>query len=123
MAEANQQLQADIAKDPRRWDIENVGESEGQYIEMDLGLGVFDMKPKADDRAPEDIHIPTRADMADDCASEDGDSSVRIVLDPSSIASRHRTIKPQIEMLSSKALPETCDSDDDDSDKSDASMG
>ncbi|KAJ2493159.1 hypothetical protein IWW37_000809 [Coemansia sp. RSA 2050] len=100
IAIANKQLQADIAEDPRKLDIENVGEDEEQYIEMDLGLGVFDMKPRKDGRPMEDVHISTRAMKSEDCSASDAeDSSSRILIDPSSISARHRP-KPQIQVLS-----------------------
>ncbi|KAI8323056.1 hypothetical protein GQ54DRAFT_245093, partial [Martensiomyces pterosporus] len=50
IAEANNKLEADSAADPDKLNIENVGEDEAQYIEMDLGLGVFDMKPKSESK-------------------------------------------------------------------------
>ncbi|CAO3569976.1 unnamed protein product [Mortierella alpina] len=43
--EANAQLDAKVKEDPKAVDIENVDDASGeQYIEMDLGLGVFDLK-------------------------------------------------------------------------------
>ncbi|KAJ2449122.1 hypothetical protein EV183_005069, partial [Coemansia sp. RSA 2336] len=42
IAKANKELD----KDSGKLNMENVGDDEPQYIEMDLGLGVFDMKPK-----------------------------------------------------------------------------
>ncbi|KAF9904790.1 hypothetical protein BX616_001203 [Lobosporangium transversale] len=53
--EANAQLEQQIKQDPKALDIENVDEESGeQYIEMDLGLGVFDLKK---DIKEEDIII------------------------------------------------------------------
>ncbi|ORX94084.1 hypothetical protein K493DRAFT_352795 [Basidiobolus meristosporus CBS 931.73] len=43
IAEANQKLQTQLEEDPSSVDIENVEEEEG-YIEMNLGLGVFEEK-------------------------------------------------------------------------------
>ncbi|KAJ2879715.1 hypothetical protein H4R27_005145 [Coemansia aciculifera] len=101
IAIANKQLEADIAEDPHKLDIENVDENEEQYIEMDLGLGVFDMKPKKDDGA-EDMHISTRAEESEDgSASDEEDSGARIVIDPSSISARRRP-KPQIQVLDNR---------------------
>ncbi|KAJ2029687.1 hypothetical protein IWW57_001552 [Coemansia sp. S610] len=108
IAIANKQLQADIAEDPHKLDIENVGEDEEQYIEMDLGLGVFDMKPKNDGGPMEDVQISTRAEESEDCsASDEEDSGSRILIDPSSISVRHRP-KPQIQIL------DNCTEDDGD---------
>ena len=45
LKEANAQLDQQLKADPKAVDIENVDEESGeQYIEMDLGLGVFDLK-------------------------------------------------------------------------------
>ncbi|KAJ1886873.1 hypothetical protein LPJ66_009412 [Kickxella alabastrina] len=107
IAEANKKLQADVAQDPHKLDIENVNEEE-QYIEMDLGLGVFDMKPKKED--PEGIIIGRRPDEQQQQEEEeleglDGggdadDLGSRIIIKPSSIARRQRGAKPpRIEML------------------------
>ncbi|KAF9154514.1 hypothetical protein BG015_000733 [Linnemannia schmuckeri] len=53
--EANAQLDQQLKADPKAVDIENVDEENGeQYIEMDLGLGVFDLKK---DVKEEDIII------------------------------------------------------------------
>ncbi|KAG0070206.1 hypothetical protein BGZ89_001185 [Linnemannia elongata] len=53
--EANAQLDQQLKADPKAVDIENVDEESGeQYIEMDLGLGVFDLKK---DVKEEDIII------------------------------------------------------------------
>ncbi|KAJ2424507.1 hypothetical protein GGF41_002759 [Coemansia sp. RSA 2531] len=100
IAIANKQLEVDIAEDPHKLDIENVDENEEQYIEMDLGLGVFDMKPKKDDGA-EDIHINTKAEESDDMTSDGEDDGARIVIDPSSMSARSRP-KPQIQVLANR---------------------
>ncbi|KAI8338466.1 hypothetical protein BC941DRAFT_422980 [Chlamydoabsidia padenii] len=59
---ANQQLQT---MDPAKLDIENVEEDGEQYIEMNLGLGVYDTKPQGtdttddeDDDTQQEIVIP-----------------------------------------------------------------
>ncbi|KAG0330965.1 hypothetical protein BG004_001881 [Podila humilis] len=45
---ANAELEEKLKADPKSLDIENVDEtSDEQYIEMDLGLGVFDLKRDA----------------------------------------------------------------------------
>ncbi|KAI8076455.1 uncharacterized protein B0P05DRAFT_545925 [Gilbertella persicaria] len=55
LKQANEQLKA---ADPSKLDIENVNE-EGQYIEMNLGLGVFEEKHDSDDESDsEDIIVP-----------------------------------------------------------------
>ncbi|KAJ2396933.1 hypothetical protein GGI05_000895, partial [Coemansia sp. RSA 2603] len=97
IAEANKKLEVDAAEDPSKLDIENVNEDVEQYIEMDLGLGVFDMKPKKDTSDTSDIIIG-RSDRLDNDSSDneadsddgsDGDSgtaaSSRIIISPSSI--------------------------------------
>ncbi|KAI9301456.1 hypothetical protein BJ944DRAFT_4353 [Cunninghamella echinulata] len=59
--QANQQLNT---MDPKDLDIENVQEDKDQYIEMNLGLGVYDLKPKTsisddeEDEEEDDIIIP-----------------------------------------------------------------
>lgn len=65
MKDANEQLDKIVKQDPKAVDIENVDEESGeQYIEMDLGLGVFDMKK---DVTEEDIIInPKNAKVDDD---------------------------------------------------------
>ncbi|KAI8372548.1 hypothetical protein EDC96DRAFT_52232 [Choanephora cucurbitarum] len=56
MKEANEQLKH---ADPSKLDIENVDDQE-QYIEMNLGLGVFEeKKDESDSSSDEDIEIPT----------------------------------------------------------------
>ncbi|KAF9976225.1 hypothetical protein BGZ73_008932 [Actinomortierella ambigua] len=58
--EANAELEKQVQMDPAAVDIENVDEESGeQYIEMDLGLGVFDLKK---DVKEEDIIINTATD-------------------------------------------------------------
>ncbi|KAG0231753.1 hypothetical protein BGW41_002105 [Actinomortierella wolfii] len=53
--DANAELEKQVKLDPASVDIENVDEESGeQYIEMDLGLGVFDLKK---DVKEEDIII------------------------------------------------------------------
>ncbi|KAI8881550.1 hypothetical protein K501DRAFT_4824, partial [Backusella circina FSU 941] len=56
---ANEELSS-IEKE--KLDIENVEEEDGQYIEMNLGLGVYDLKPKdaATDSEDEELIIPNR---------------------------------------------------------------
>ncbi|CAO3697406.1 unnamed protein product [Rhizopus microsporus] len=61
--QANQQL---LTKDTSELNIENVNEDEGQYIEMNLGLGVYDLRNKDDgsdneEEQEETIKLPTDA--------------------------------------------------------------
>ncbi|CEG65356.1 hypothetical protein RMATCC62417_02158 [Rhizopus microsporus] len=61
--QANQQL---LTKDTSELNIENVNEDEGQYIEMNLGLGVYDLTNKGDgsdneEEQEETIKLPTDA--------------------------------------------------------------
>ncbi|KAG0042469.1 hypothetical protein BGZ83_000411 [Gryganskiella cystojenkinii] len=64
MKDANDQLEKVIKEDPKAVDIENVDEESGeQYIEMDLGLGVFDMKK---DVTEDDIIINPHSTKVDE---------------------------------------------------------
>ncbi|KAG0034192.1 hypothetical protein BGZ82_005835 [Podila clonocystis] len=57
--DANAELDQKLKEDPKSLDIENVDEASGeQYIEMDLGLGVFDLKK---DTTEDDIIINPNA--------------------------------------------------------------
>ncbi|KAI9477254.1 hypothetical protein BX667DRAFT_496335 [Coemansia mojavensis] len=89
----------DLDKDPGKLNIENVGDDEPQYIEMDLGLGVFDMKPK------KPITVSTRDE---DCSGDE--SQPDVIIDPSKIASRQRP-KPNIEVLHDGSSSSSEDSD------------
>ncbi|KAI9500131.1 hypothetical protein BX070DRAFT_230866 [Coemansia spiralis] len=121
IAEANSKLKDDIANDPNKLDIENVSDSEEQYIEMDLGLGVFDMKPKKDTQKAGNIIIGSKTDAnsstESDSEGDDMDDKTqygkgkepKIVLDPNSAAKRTRR-KPHIEVLGTFNMPS--DSDD-----------
>ncbi|CAO3592787.1 unnamed protein product [Absidia cylindrospora] len=77
---ANQQLDA---VDPSKLDIENVDEDSEQYIEMNLGLGVYDTKPTT----------TTSDDGDDDDDSDDNDADIVI---PSS---NNKGPKPSIEFV------------------------
>ncbi|KAJ1646354.1 hypothetical protein J3B02_006511 [Coemansia erecta] len=107
IAEANKQLEAAVADDPRKLDIENIDKDEEQYIEMDLGLGVFDMKPKKDIKSIDGIlihDIPETAKSDDDDENRDADSDVdqdviygsssRVIISPSSILKRNKGLRP-----------------------------
>ncbi|KAK4521813.1 uncharacterized protein ATC70_004350 [Mucor velutinosus] len=77
---ANEQLKK---SDPSKLDIENVDEEDGQYIEMNLGLGVYEEKK------------PGQLDSEDD---EDEDSDEEKLIIPNS-APVEKSKKPSIEML------------------------
>ncbi|KAJ1729357.1 hypothetical protein LPJ61_003564 [Coemansia biformis] len=128
IAEANKKLEAEVAKDPALVDIENIGSDETQYIEMDLGLGVFDVKQKASGKGPDDIIISasgkTGSCSASDAESSDAESSDssaprrssrRVVIDPSSIAGQQKA-RPQIEVLETGSPMRTNMDSDSDSD-------
>lgn len=67
MKDANDQLEKVVQQDPKAVDIENVDEESGeQYIEMDLGLGVFDMKK---DMTEDDIIINPNSSKAEEASS------------------------------------------------------
>ncbi|KAG2183665.1 hypothetical protein INT43_006673 [Umbelopsis isabellina] len=53
---ANRQLNELVSQDPKKVDIENV-EEDGQYIEMNLGLGVFEEKKPADSDDESDVSV------------------------------------------------------------------
>ncbi|KAK9727652.1 hypothetical protein K7432_001682 [Basidiobolus ranarum] len=79
IAEANQKLQTQIEQDPSSVDIENVDDEEG-YIEMNLGLGVFEEKNEDSEESiiinPKDNleAIPKSAIMMlDETVKEDSD--------------------------------------------------
>ncbi|KAF8928662.1 hypothetical protein EDD21DRAFT_357139 [Dissophora ornata] len=91
MKEANAQLDQKLQEDPKALDIENVDEESGeQYIEMDLGLGVFDLKK--------------------DVKEED------IVINPSDIKSDKPAVKPAIVMMDVDKSNESDDHGDSDED-------
>ncbi|KAJ2602376.1 hypothetical protein GGF39_000740 [Coemansia sp. RSA 1721] len=105
IAEANKKLEVAVAEDPHKLDIENVDKNEEQYIEMDLGLGVFDMKPKKDIKSMDGIlihDIPATAesdsDEEDDSSGDEDQESIsensRIIISPSSILKRNKALKP-----------------------------
>ncbi|KAF9209651.1 hypothetical protein BGZ49_002445 [Haplosporangium sp. Z 27] len=88
--EANAQLDQKLKEDPKSVDIENVDEESGeQYIEMDLGLGVFDLKK--------------------DVKEED------IVINPSEIKVGIPTAKPKIVMMDVDKDSESKSNGEDDS--------
>ncbi|PIA16258.1 hypothetical protein COEREDRAFT_81456 [Coemansia reversa NRRL 1564] len=100
IAKANKELKAAVACDPSKVDIENVSPDSTQYIEMDLGLGVFDMKPKKDAAYNSDVVISARGNSDSDSSDEE-EANVRqsrVVIDPSLIAGRQKT-KPNIQVL------------------------
>ncbi|KAJ1855315.1 hypothetical protein LPJ73_002355 [Coemansia sp. RSA 2703] len=127
IAEANKKLEVDSAEDPSKLDIENVNEDDEQYIEMDLGLGVFDMKPKKDTSDTSDIIIGRSDRLDNDSSNNEADSdngsdgergtaaSSRIIISPSSIIERQqkerRSKPPQIEVLSGDSGDMDSDSD------------
>ncbi|KAJ1724229.1 hypothetical protein LPJ53_001504 [Coemansia erecta] len=136
IAEANKKLEVEAAEDPSKLDIENVNEDDEQYIEMDLGLGVFDMKPKKDSSDTSDIIIG-RSGALDKDSDEDGANSddenngvrdtaasSRIIISPSSIIERQqkerRSKPPQIEVLSGDSEDMESDSDDSSGSSSDS---
>ncbi|KAI8097731.1 uncharacterized protein BX664DRAFT_327128 [Halteromyces radiatus] len=89
---ANQQLQsADLAD----LDIENVKDDSEQYIEMNLGLGVYETKPQTDtsDEDEDDIVIPHLNNNNNNNNKNNNNSS-------NEISSRNsKGIKPKIELL------------------------
>ncbi|CAO0794613.1 unnamed protein product [Mucor circinelloides] len=75
---ANEQLEK---ADPSKLDIENVDEEDGQYIEMNLGLGVYEEKK------------PGQSDSEDD---EDSDEEKLIIPNSTPV---DKSKKPSIQML------------------------
>ncbi|KAJ2617219.1 hypothetical protein H4S08_000434 [Coemansia sp. RSA 1365] len=114
IAKANKELKAAVASDPSKVDIENVSPDSTQYIEMDLGLGVFDMKPKKDTSHKNDVVISTNGNSNNtDSDSSDEEANVRqsrVVIDPSLIAGRQKS-KPNIEVLNMDDSSDSCLSD------------
>ncbi|KAJ2961072.1 hypothetical protein NQZ79_g3575 [Umbelopsis isabellina] len=53
---ANRQLNELVSQDPKKVDIENV-EEDDQYIEMNLGLGVFEEKKPSDSDDESDVSV------------------------------------------------------------------
>ncbi|KAF9583872.1 hypothetical protein BGW38_008273 [Lunasporangiospora selenospora] len=91
MKEANEQLDQQIKQDPKSVDIENIDENDGeQYIEMDLGLGVFDLKKNV---------------------TED-----EIVINPGSAKSGAMSAKPGIVMMDTDKEPLSDDNNNNDTD-------
>ncbi|KAG0364367.1 hypothetical protein BC939DRAFT_442971 [Gamsiella multidivaricata] len=89
--EANVQLDRKLQEDPKSVDIEDVDEESGeQYIEMDLGLGVFDLKK--------------------DVKEED------IIIDPSTIRAETPAVKPVIVMMDTDKDSEDAGPSDDEFD-------
>ncbi|KAJ1812536.1 hypothetical protein LPJ56_003518, partial [Coemansia sp. RSA 2599] len=129
IAEANKQLEVAVAQDPHKHDIENIDQNEDQYIEMDLGLGVFDMKPKKDIGSIDGIlihDIPATAESdgdeeESDIGSDEDQGTVaggsRVIISPSSILKRKNgTRPPGIKVIGgSDAHGSTADSSSDDS--------
>ncbi|CAO3634938.1 unnamed protein product [Cunninghamella blakesleeana] len=82
--QANQQLKS---VDPKKLDIENIDDDNQQYIEMNLGLGVYDLKPKSS--------------LSDEEDDDDEDHDDIIIPNTSSSNINYKnSIKPSIEMLS-----------------------
>ncbi|KAL9559582.1 hypothetical protein PS6_000677 [Mucor atramentarius] len=75
---ANEQLEK---ADPSKLDIENVDEEDGQYIEMNLGLGVYEEKK------------PGQSDSEDD---EDSDEEKLVIPNSTPV---DKSKKPSIQML------------------------
>ncbi|KAF7723787.1 hypothetical protein EC973_001700 [Apophysomyces ossiformis] len=73
---ANEELKQ---QDPSELDIENVEEDDSQYIEMNLGLGVFEEK-------------------TEDASSSDEDSDNEIII-PATSSKPNNNSKPSIELL------------------------
>ncbi|KAI5124108.1 hypothetical protein M0805_000922 [Coniferiporia weirii] len=68
MEAANAELERRVQTDPESVDIEHLGHAgDGQYIEMNLGLGVFDVR-----RPASELDDPS----SDDSGSSDDDASI-----------------------------------------------
>ncbi|TFY63514.1 hypothetical protein EVG20_g6286 [Dentipellis fragilis] len=100
-------------KDPQSVDIENVGEEEGQYIEMNLGLGVFEQRKQgatsSESESSEDQQMDAasaRSDSDSDSDSYSDTSSEDDIITTIAKAARPtkplpRRARPQIEVLGS----------------------
>jgi len=97
---SNHELFRKAEEDPDSIDIENVGQDEAHYVEMNLGLGVFEDRSKAaSGSGPEDDDMVTSSDSSSqpdsesdsdssDCSSDDSDLII------SSSSPDPRPIKP-----------------------------
>ncbi|KAI0666433.1 hypothetical protein C8Q78DRAFT_1072385 [Trametes maxima] len=73
LAASNAELARRAREDPESVDIENLGEDQQQYIEMNLGLGVFDHRGDLPSGIPvADVDLDAR--MADPSSSSESDT-------------------------------------------------
>ncbi|EUC59128.1 DUF4598 domain protein [Rhizoctonia solani AG-3 Rhs1AP] len=73
MHESTQQLQQQAQSDPSSLDIEHLGPSSQEYIEMNLGLGVYESRP--DPHATSGSDSGSSVDSDSDSSSDSGSSS------------------------------------------------
>ncbi|KAI8587027.1 hypothetical protein BDZ88DRAFT_441072 [Geranomyces variabilis] len=99
LSAANANLQSSIAADSAlrdRVDIENVDEDDEQYIEMNLGVGVFDTQP-----IPADGSRPRRTD--DDHEVHSPDTEREIIMTTDAPDAQHS--RPLIQVVSDTRTP------------------
>ncbi|CAE6468347.1 unnamed protein product [Rhizoctonia solani] len=75
MHESTQQLQQQAQSDPSSLDIEHLSPSAQEYIEMNLGLGVYESRPNTHTTSDSDSDSSTDSDSDSDSSSDsDSDS-------------------------------------------------
>ncbi|KAL0575585.1 hypothetical protein V5O48_006401 [Marasmius crinis-equi] len=107
MEASNAELAQQMETDPKSVDIENITEGMEQYIEMNLGLGVFTTKPnsspdKDTEMSPSTSESSDSNSMSTEDSSDqeyDSDSSdesgiISSFLPPHLVATKSRMIKP-----------------------------
>ncbi|KAJ1678394.1 hypothetical protein EV182_004134 [Spiromyces aspiralis] len=97
IAKANEELKQKMAEDKSKIDIEHIEDKSKPYIEMDLGLGLFDLKPKSQS---------TNSDEDTSSASglSEGNDSEDIVIAPGS--EHTKKPPPRIELLKKTPPPQ-----------------
>ncbi|QRV88693.1 hypothetical protein RhiJN_16711 [Ceratobasidium sp. AG-Ba] len=122
MEQSTQELQQRARTDPSGFDIEHLAPSTHEYIEMNLGLGVYESRanrqssPHSSD--PSDTDSSTSSSSSDsDSDSEDSDASDRpdvlsILMSAAPPVPRipHPPARPNIVMIPSNEQPTSCQS-------------
>ncbi|KAI9274316.1 hypothetical protein BDA99DRAFT_234746 [Phascolomyces articulosus] len=99
MQTANEQLKQ---QDPSKLDIENVQEDEDQYIEMNLGLGVFEQKKKKNENRSSESDDEGEEEEESESDENDDDN----IVIPSTASGSSNNEKPNIQLLSDSKMDE-----------------
>ncbi|TFY78901.1 hypothetical protein EWM64_g5115 [Hericium alpestre] len=91
MEASNAQL---LRQDPEAVDIENLGEDEEQYIEMNLGLGVFEQRKERNTTGSEDEGSESESDSSDDTSTTSDSASGSSDSEDDLILAITKTIRP-----------------------------